>query len=64
MCAGLIDKDKNITIQHRSAQLITDNTAQAVKAFAHIFFFTVQVVPPGIAKRYNAAHCNSSNTQT
>jgi len=41
----LIDKDKSIALLQTFAQLITDNTAQTVKAFTHISLFAVQVVP-------------------
>src|SRR5476649_2212005 len=60
MRTGLIDKDKNVAVQHTFAQLIADNAAQAVKAFAHIGFFAVQVMTPGISQGNNAAHANNS----
>lgn len=45
-----VDEDERITLCDLSAQLIGHNTAEMVKAFAHVGLFAVEMIRPAIAE--------------
>lgn len=58
--AGLVDKDKGVTLRYLAAQLIEDDAAEQVESFAHIGLFAVKMIQPVITKCDQTTHDRSS----